>query len=141
MSRAKLKQTYRIDAALVKRVADRARERGVSRTEVIEAALAALLSPDHEERIEAMLSRRLDRILRQQDRLQWHVELGGEALALFVRHWLTNTSPLPDAALASAQASGSRRWDSFVDALARRMEGGTSFHDQVSKDIASNNRA
>ena len=44
---------------------ERARQRRLTRTEVVEAALASLLTPDHEERIEAMVTRRLDRIARQ----------------------------------------------------------------------------
>ena len=85
---------------------DLARRRGLTRTEVLEAALRSFLSPDQEERVEALLTRRLDRIGRQLERIEWHGEMSGEALALFVRHWLTSTTPLPDDALPAAQASG-----------------------------------
>lgn len=137
MSRAHIKQTFRLDAELVRQVAERARQRGVTRTEVVEAALSSLLTPDDEERIEALLTRRLDRMTRQLDRLEWHVDLGGEALALFVRHWLTNTAPLPDAALPAAQATGKKRWEAFVVALSRRMEGGPKLATELSRDIAA----
>lgn len=135
MSSPRIKQTFRLDAALARQVSDRARQRGATKTDVVEAALAAFLSPDHEERIEALVTRRLDRLTRQVERLEWHADLAGEALALFIRHWLNSTAPLPDAALAAAQATGKRRWDAFVEALARRMEAGKRLADELGRDI------
>jgi hypothetical protein len=40
-----------------------------------------------------------------------------EALALFVRFWLTPTPPLPDTAQPAAQAKGRVRYEGFVEAL------------------------
>ena len=79
-----------------------------------------------------MLARRLDRLSRQIDRLEWHIELSNETAALFIRSWLTNNPPLPDAALQAAQATGKKRWEAFVDTLARRMELGPKFQEEVS---------
>lgn len=123
MSRAHVKQTYRLDAALVRSIEDRARQRGTTKTEVVEAALMAFLSPEDKDRLEGLLIRRLDRIARLLERLEWHTDLTNETLALFVRHWLTSTTPLPDIALPAAQATGKRRWEGFVEALAKRMDG------------------
>lgn len=135
MKRGHVKQTYRLDAELVRLVAERAQQRRLTRTEIVEAALASLLTPDHDERIEAMVTRRLDRMSRQLDRIEWQGELGNETLALLVRHWLTNSAPLPDTALPAAQASGKRRWEAFVDALARRMDGGARLAAELSREI------
>lgn len=135
MTRAHVKQTFRFDAELVRLVNARARQRRVTRTEIVEAALASLLSPDHEEKIEAMLSRRFDRIGRQLDRLEWNLDLGNEGFALFVRHWLTSTAPLPEAALPAAQAMGKRCWEGFVESLSRRMESELKLFDEVSRDV------
>jgi len=135
--RSHVKQTFRIETALSRDLTDLARRRGLTRTEVLEAALRSFLSPDQEERIEALLTRRLDRIGRQLDRIEWHGEMSGEALALFVRHWLTSTAPLPDDALPAAQASGKRRWEAFVDALSRRMEAGPKLAAELMRDVGS----
>lgn len=135
MRRGHVKQTFRLDAELVRLVAERAQQRRLTRTEVVEAALASLLTPDHDERLEAMVTRRLDRMSRQLDRIEWQSELASETLALLVRHWLTNSPPLPDTALSAAQAVGKRRWESFVTALARRMEAGPKLADELSRDI------
>lgn len=83
-----------------------ARQRRVTRTDIVEAALASLLSADHEERLEAALSKRIDKLARGLDRLEWNLDLSNEAFALFVRFWLTSTAPLPDTALPAAQATG-----------------------------------
>lgn len=135
MRKPHVKQTFRLDPGLSRLLEDHARARKVTRTDVVEAALASLLSPDHEERIEAILTRRLDRLTRQLDRLEWHVELTNETLALFVRFWLTNNPPLPDAALNAAQASGRKRWLAFVESLSRRMEAGPRLREELSRDI------
>jgi len=134
VSRGRVKQTYRLDAALVRSIEDRALQRGITRTEVVEAALAALLSPEGKDRAEGLLIRRLDRIARLLERLEWHTDLTNETLALFVRHWLTSTTPLPDSALAAAQATGKRRWEGFVEALAKRMDGGTKLAAELNRD-------
>src|SRR3546814_6857565 len=66
------KQTFRIDIELARLLEERAHARDVSRTEVVEAALMSLLQSDQDERMEAALARRLDRVSRQLDRLEWH---------------------------------------------------------------------
>jgi len=135
VKRGHVKQTFRLDAELARLVTERARQRRVTKTEVVEAALASLLSPDHEERIEALVTRRLDRMTRLLDRLLWHVDLSNETMALFIRFWLTSTPPAPDAGSKAAQATGARRYRSFVDSLSRRMEEGPRLKDELSEDI------
>ena len=135
MKPARIKQTYRLDPVLVSLIEERAKTRRVTRTDVLEAALIAFLSPDHEERVEAALTRRLDRIGRQLDRLGWHLDLSNETIALFIRFWLTANAPLPDTAMKAAQASGRKRWDNFVEALSRRMEAGPRLDIELRQNI------
>lgn len=141
MSRAHIKQTFRLDAGLVRSVEDRARQRGTTKTEVVEAALTALLLPQDQDRAAALLIRRLDRLVRLLERLEWHTDLTNETLALFVRHWLTSTAPLPDDALVAAQATGKRRWEGFIDALAKRMDGGAKLAAELSRGDAQSDPA
>ncbi|HEV7334460.1 MULTISPECIES: ribbon-helix-helix protein, CopG family [Alphaproteobacteria] len=135
MRKSSVKRTFRIDSALARQLDERASSRRITRTDIVEAALASLLTPDHEERLEAVLTRRLDRLSRQLDRLEWHVELSNEGFALFVRSWLINNPPLPDAALRAAQVTGKKRWEAFVDSLSRRMELGPKLGDELSRDM------
>src|SRR3546814_10380832 len=67
VTKASIKQTVRLDADLVRLVAERARQRRVTRTEIVEAALASLLSADHEERLEAALTKRIDKLARSEE--------------------------------------------------------------------------
>src|SRR3546814_12853127 len=105
VTKASIKQTVRLDADLVRLVAERARQRRVTRTEIVEAALASLLSADHEERLEAALTKRIDKLARGLERLEWNLDLSHAAFALFVRFWLTRTAPLPDTALPADRKS------------------------------------
>jgi len=133
--RPRIKHTFRLPADLARQLADHARSRRVAQVAIVEAALASFLSPDGAERLEAALSRRLDRLTRQAERLEWHVDLSNETLALFIRFWLTSNPPLPDTALAAAQAMGKERWERFVESLSRRMELGPTLAGELSRDV------
>ena len=137
MRKSSVKRTFRIDSVLARQLDERASSRRITRTDIVEAALASLLTPDHEERLEAVLTRRLDRLSRQLDRLEWHVELTNEAIALFVRFWLTSNPPLPETAMKAAQATGKKRWQGFVESLSRRMEAGPKLRDEVGRENQS----
>ena len=120
----KSKHTFRLSPDVARQLAEYAVRMRASQAEIVEAALVSFLSPDGSERMEAAFSRRIDRVMRQIDQLDRSVEVGNEALALFVRFWLTANPPLPDSAMASAQAQGKERYDGFVQALARRLDTG-----------------
>jgi hypothetical protein len=133
-TRPREKHTFRLSAEVSSQLADHARARKRAQTAVVEAALASFFSPDGSDRLEAAVSRRLDRLNRDLERLEWHVELTNETLALFVRFWLTTTAPLPDAVQAAAQAMGKDRWERFVQSLSRRMEAGPHLAKEVAGD-------
>lgn len=127
----KSKHTFRLPPDLADRLADYARRKRVTQAQVVETALNSFLSPDGSERMEAAFSRRLDKVVRQLDKLDYRAELNSESLALFVRFWLTANPALPDAARAAAQAQGKERFEGFVEALARKMEFGPKLADVV----------
>ncbi len=127
------KHTFRLPPALARRLADYALRKRISQALVVEAALESFLSPDGAEQLEAALSRRLDRLSRQADRLEQQGLIASEAIGLFVRFWLANTLALPEAALAAQQAKGRERYDNFLAALGRRIAKGKT----LSQDIAA----
>jgi predicted transcriptional regulator len=131
------KHTFRLPPDLALQLADYAQRKRVPQALVVETALASLLSPDGADRLEAALARRLDRMTRQIQTLERHVTITNEALALFVRFWLTSTPPLPDTAQAAAQTKGRERYDGFLEALGRRLASGRTLADEVVKDIAA----
>lgn len=120
---------------LLKQVSDLADRQKLSRSAIVEAAVASFLSPDGSDRREAAFTRRLDRLSRQIQRLERDVGLTAETLALFVRFWLTVTPPLPNDAQAAAQAKGRERFEGFVEALGRRLQKGQSFLREIPEDI------
>ena len=125
------KATFRLPPDLMRRLADYAARKRVSQAVVVEAALESYLSPDGPDRLEAALARRLDRMSRASERLERHVTIGNEALALFVRFWLTSTPPLPESLQAAASAKGKDRYDAFLEALGRRIAQGRMLADDV----------
>lgn len=112
-----------------------AAKRNKSKSLVAEAAIASFLSPDAAERQEAAISRRLDRLSRQGERLERDLGISIEMLALFVRSWLTATAPTPEAARAAARAQGLERFDGFVQALGRKLAKGPAFTREISCDL------
>jgi predicted transcriptional regulator len=88
----------------VARVLDEtARRTRRSKSEIMVAALASYLSPDSAEATEAAVTRRLDRMSRQIERLERDVTISNEAVALFVRTWLRNA---PSMNSSDDQAAG-----------------------------------
>jgi hypothetical protein len=120
---------------LLKQITDLADRKKLSRSAIVEAAVASFLSPDGADRQEAAFTRRLDRLSRQMQRLERDVGLTAETLALFVRFWLTITPPLPNDAQAAAQLKGRERFEGFVEALGRRLQKGQSFLREIPEDI------
>ena len=90
------KHTFRLPPDLASKLADYAARKRVPQALIVEAALASYLSPDAADRLEAALARRLDRMTRDMERIERHVTISNEALAVFVRFWLISTPPLPD---------------------------------------------
>lgn len=123
-----------LDPDLKRRLADFAERRGQSGSLIAEAAIASFLSPDADERKEAAVGKRLDRIDRNIQRLERDVGIANEAFALFVRFWLTSTVPLPETAQAAAHAKGGERYDKFLEALGRRLANGPRLGQEVPED-------
>ena len=120
---------------LLKQISELADRKKLSRSAIVEAAVASFLSPDGADRREAAFTRRLDRLSRQMQRLERDVGLTAETLALFIRFWLTITPPLPNDAQAAAQAKGRERFEGFVEALGRRLQKGQSLLREIPEDI------
>src|SRR5215813_3062052 len=86
-------------------------------------------------RREAAFARRLDRLSRRVQRLERNTGIAIEALALFVRFWLTITPPLSADAQAAAQVKGRQRYEGFVQALGRRLQKGQSLLHEIPEDV------
>mgnify|MGYP002778021215 FL=1 len=130
MGSTRLRHTFRLPPDLSRQLADYAGRKRVSQAAIVEAALASFLSPDGPERMEAAFSRRLDRISRQLEKLDYHIEVGNEAFALYMRRWLAVTRA-PEEIDAGLRAEVEKRFSYFVEALARRLEGAGRLSDDL----------
>ncbi len=132
---SKTRMNVYFEPELLKQVEALALRRNVSKSAVIEAAVASFLSADASERLEAVFARRMDRIDRQVAGMNEDLAIMGETLALFIRFWLTVTPPLPDSAQASARAKGVERFEGFLQSLGRKLATGDRFLRELSRDI------
>ena len=133
----KTRMNVYFDPDLLKKVEALALRRNISKSAVIEAAVASFLSADASERLEAVFARRMDRMGRQIEGMDEDLAILGETLSLFIRFWLTVTPPLPDSAQASARAKGTERFDGFLQTLGRKLATGDRFLKDLSHDINS----
>jgi DNA-binding transcriptional MocR family regulator len=122
---------------LLRQLIDLADRKKLSRSSIVEAAVNSFLSPDGADRMEAAFTRRLDRLSRQVQRLERDLTISTETLALFIRFWLTVTPPLPADAQAVAQVKGRERYESFVEALGRRLANGATLSQEIPNDVIS----
>lgn len=105
-----------------------------SKSEIVQAAVASYLSADSEEVAEAAMTRRLDRITREVERLARDVTISNEAIALFVKAWLTATPSLAAGDQKAQNAKGQERYAGFLEALSRRLASGRLLSREVLDD-------
>ena len=104
-----------------KRLDELAAKKGVSKSSIVAAALASWLSPDAADQREAAIAKRLDRLSRHAERLERDQNIQIETLALFIRYFLTVSTPVPEAHQDAARAQGKARFEQFVEQLGRHL--------------------
>jgi len=133
MTRARLNLFIQPDHA--KRLDELAAKKGVSKSSIVAAALASWLSPDAGDQREAAFAKRLDRLSRQFERLERDQNILIETLALYVRYYLTVSTPVPEAHQDAAKAQGKARFESFVRQLGRHLLRGRRLVKEVYEEI------
>jgi hypothetical protein len=123
-----------LDAEVMAQLIELAGQKNQPKSLIAEAAITSFLTPDDSDRREAAFVRRLDLLTRQGERLERDLSIAAEAIALFIRFWLTVTPPLPESAQAAAQAKGRERFEYFLETLGRRLAKGHSLLRELSID-------
>lgn len=134
---AKPRINVHITREVWKQLDEMAKRPGVSKASIVDAALAAFLSPEADDRRDAAIIRRLDRTDRRLDRLERDLTVSAETLALYIRYYLTVTPPLSEQDQPAAQALGRERFDYFIEQLAKRLVSGKSLVTEVLGDRIS----
>ncbi len=109
--------------------------KGLSKSSIVAAALASFLSPDSGDQREAAIAKRLDRLSRQFDKLERDQNILIETLALYVRYFLTVSTPVPEAHQEAARAQGRARFEQFTEQLGRHLLRGRSLIKDVVEEI------
>ncbi|RDS85039.1 CopG family transcriptional regulator [Dyella monticola] len=118
-----------------RRLDELAVKKGVSKSSIVAAALASWLSPDAGDQREAAIARRLDRLTRQYERLERDQAILIETVALYVRYYLTVTTPVPEAHQDAVRAQGKARFTQFVEQLGRHLLRGHSLLRDLVEEI------
>lgn len=136
MSRARL--NLFIEREHARRLDELAAKKGVSKSSIVAAALASWLSPDSGDQREAAIAKRLDRLSRQFEKLERDQTILIETLALYVRYFLTVSTPIPEAHQDAVRAQGKARYSQFIEQLARHLMRGQSLVKDLHEEISPN---
>lgn len=107
-----------------KRLEGLAGHKGLSKSSVIAAALSSYLSPEGGDQRDIVMGKRLDRLSRQFDRLERDQNILIETVALYVRHFLTVSIPVPEGQQDAARAQGRARYGQFITQLGQQLQRG-----------------
>ena len=121
----------RIASSLDASVTEAASQPGLTKSLVIEKALARLFDPGGDARAQDALQRRLDGHTKTLDRLARDLNILAESFSLYVRMYLMVTPPMPASALPAARALAGKRFESYVSQLGQRLSAGHSLSEHV----------
>lgn len=136
MSRARL--NLFIEPEHARRLDELAAMKGISKSSIVAAALTSWLSPDSGDQREAAIAKRLDRLSRQFEKLERDQTILIETLALYVRYFLTVSTPVPEAHQEAVRAQGKARYGQFIERLGRHLMRGHSLVKEVYEEIEPN---
>jgi hypothetical protein len=125
-----------VDPSLMVQLTECAKRRRQSKSQVANAALESFLTLDDADRQEAGVTGHLDQLTRQIEQLDRNLHICVEALALFIRTWLSVTPLLPANPQTAAQAKGLERYGAFIRTLGRWLANGHSLADEIALDAS-----
>ena len=129
--RVNLRLSHKLHAELERR----AREPGVTKTDIVEEALSRFFDPESNLVLEERLLRRMDAFDRRQGEIERDTALCLETTAHFVFYWLTRTEPIPEGQRDAAHALGQRRFDHFIQQVARKLGNERGVVSRVNADL------
>ena len=111
----------------------------LAKSEILERALAQLLTPDAQGASAACVLRH-DRMARAIDRLERDLAITTELVALLLRYFLVITPPLPASEREAARALGRKRFDVVVTEIGRILKTDKRFAKRVMSAMAEPER-
>jgi len=108
-----------------------AQGRGITQSAIVEDALRCYFNPDAKAGREAAILRRLDAIDLRQGTVERDAAIILETLGQYVLYWLTRTEPLPEGERDVAHNLGRKRFEYFIEQVARKSGNEVSFSKRV----------
>ena len=93
---------------------------GVTKSAIVEQALREFFNPEIRDGMEERILKRLNQFDVRQGHIERDTNIAVEALGQFIFYWLTRTDPLPETEREAAHALGRRRFDYFIEQVARK---------------------
>jgi len=118
---AKPRINIHIPTDLYALLCEEARRPGVTKTAIMETALRAYFCPDSKLGLEERLLDRFDRFDVRQGEMERDLAVCIETLCHYVLYWLTRIEPIPDGERDAAQSLGKKRYDHFLNQVARNL--------------------
>lgn len=120
---------------LADRLGELAVQRGVSRSQLVEAMVASCMSPDALDRHEGAFGRRLDHLSGQIARILYHLAAIGDGQAFFARYWLSAASPPSESTQAKFWTLGEKRYDEYVEIQGKWVKERGGFGHEIPAEI------
>lgn len=136
---SKKRYTLYLSRPLARKFDTVARQRAGAKSALFEEAMRANLEPEPLSGLDDKLARRLDELSRIAKIVQRDTAVVSEALALFVRYFLTITPPLPTSEQEPARLLGRERFYTFVAEIGRRIASDRHLVSEVLESITDNN--
>ena len=114
-----------------------AKRPGLSESTIIDGAVTAYRAGESDNKREAAINRRLDRLTRQFGRSERGNLVLAETLATFVHYFLTVTPPVPANQVEAARAKGDLRFDLFVRQVAEALRSGQRILQNAVEDVTA----
>jgi len=112
-----------------------AKRPGLSESTIIDGAVTAYRAGESDNKREAAINRRLDRLSRQFGRIERDNLVLAETLATFVHYFLTVTPPVPANQVEAARAKGDLRFELFVRQVAEALRSGQRILQNAVEDV------
>ena len=134
---SKIKVTVYLSRMIVDRLNLACKDPTKNKSKLTEKALNTLLDPERDLSHDAGILRRLDSLGRQVAIIDRHQQVVLESLGLFIRYYLTVTSPLAKSEQEPARAKGHQRFEFFISQLGKRLAGSQTLVSEVMEKITA----
>lgn len=111
---------------------------GATKSAIVEDALRVYFDPDRRAASEAAVLRRLDAFDLRQGAIERDLAICLETLGQYVLYWLTRAEPVPDGERDATHALGRKRFDYFIEQVARKVGADRSLSVSVLAKVAPN---